>query len=158
MVACVFKCMWQRKSLFLGGINIICGYNFGFFWHDLKHAFKHVKWFFSDMQWPCGSCLWLKAHILTANKFLHYKLTALSPQWADAFCQKKPCACFLCTALTQAHLRARGAVILWTTHWGLEAAGLNDLCDFPKRTCRHSLAFCWESSIMQGNCSRWGGR
>lgn len=71
---------------------------------------------------------------------------------------EKPCACFLCTVSSRLLSEPRELCYCEPHTEVLEAAGLNDLYDFTKRTCRHSLTFCWESSIMQGNCSHWGGR
>lgn len=67
-------------------------------------------------RWSSGSCLslWLNAHSLTANKFLHYKLHA---QWVDAFCQKNLAPVFCAQSHPGSSLSPGTCCnFVWTTH------------------------------------------
>lgn len=88
--------------------------------------------YISDMQWPSGTCLWLNAHSLTANKVLSPHWTHSEPVRLD----RKTLRVFSAHNLTQAPHWARGAVNRtlgfrgWRPKWPLRFYE-NALADTP---------------------------
>lgn len=111
----------------------------------------------SDTQWSSRRRLWLTDYKPTwqpINSCTTNSALGAHGVFPVRFDRNNHVCVFLCTVSARSPASCvHGAVLR-----ALEAAGLNDLYDFTKRTRRHSLTFCRESSIMQGNCSHWGGR